>query len=150
MIETVKEVWKPISGYENLYEVSNLGRVKSIKYHTNRVLKPKTNKKYNCNNLCKHSVTSTIDVHRMVAIAFVPNPDNKPHVNHIDNNRRNNAALNLEWVTPKENNNRKSKYLSISELDILMNSIPVDSSAKYLYSRIKELVNSHDSCYIKS
>jgi hypothetical protein len=98
-----KEEWKPVSGYEGLYEVSNFGRVRSLKTGimlrlNNRGLE------YRSVLLCKKDLANkSLRVHRLVAQAFIPNPENKPCVNHIDNNPNNNRVSNLEWVTPKEN-----------------------------------------------
>lgn len=98
------ENWKPVAGYEGLYEVSDMGRVRSLV--TNRVLKPGYN---NCGYiqvlLCKSGHRKNALIHRLVANAFVPNPDMKPCVNHLDENKKNNVASNLEWCTYKENSN---------------------------------------------
>jgi hypothetical protein len=99
------EIWKPIKDYKN-YEVSNKGRVKNIK--TNRILKPHLNYSgYLIIGLKKEGKTSnkltSCRVHRLVAQAFIPNEDNKPHVNHLDGIKTNNAISNLEWVTPHDN-----------------------------------------------
>ena len=109
------EVWKDIEGYEGLYQVSTCGNIKSL-------AKPRKNGNGRCyiqkEKLLKQSFTSTgykkvelykdgkrksFKVHRLVAIAFIPNPDNKPEVNHIDGNKINNNIDNLEWVTSSEN-----------------------------------------------
>ena len=103
-----REYWKDIKGYEGLYQISNLGRVKSlprngtikderiIKYSLDKYGYPQVvlnNKKHKC-----------FRVHRLVAEAFIPNPQNKSTVNHIDGNKTNNKLNNLEWNTIKENN----------------------------------------------
>src|SRR5687768_7809758 len=101
------ELWKPIPGYEDLYEISNLGRVKSfrrLKKGSNyKVLKNHLSLGYHTVCLTKNGKTVITKVHRLVAKSFIPNPDNKPEVNHIDMVRNNNHFSNLEWVTRSEN-----------------------------------------------
>lgn len=100
------EVWKDIIGYEGLYQVSNLGRVKSLKHSEEWFLKYRLNKKgYASVVLFKGTVSSKKQfmVHRLVADAFIPNPENKPQINHKDGNKLNNSVENLEWVTNYEN-----------------------------------------------
>lgn len=95
------EVWRDIEGYEGLYRVSNMGRVRG----RGSCIKPsKTKKGYLRVELWKGNARHSARIHRLVASAFVPNPHGKPDVNHIDGNKQNNRASNLEWVTPKENN----------------------------------------------
>ena len=109
------EVWKDIDGYERRYQISNFGRVKSIFYKNSktvneRILKPRCGKtkhgfrKYLYVVLSKDSKVHTFYVHRLVALYFVPNIDDKPYVNHKDGSKINNNYSNLEWVTPLENN----------------------------------------------
>ncbi len=103
----MKETWKPIKGYENRYEISNFGRVKSLK----RVTVPKDNiltniiatTGYYVINIRKDKRMHQYFVHRLVAKAFVVNTDNKREVNHIDGIKTNNKVDNLEWVTRSEN-----------------------------------------------
>jgi len=98
----MKEIWKDIEGYEGLYQVSNLGRVKSI--ITNIIMKPSYCKSnYLKVKLCKNGRQKTIQIHRLVAENFIDNIYNKPQINHIDCNKENNRVDNLEWVTAKEN-----------------------------------------------
>ena len=101
------ETWKEIAGYEGLYEVSNLGRVKSLNYNhtgTENILKPKkTHRGYLRVGLYKDGHTKQLFVHRIVAKAFIPNPNNLETVNHKDEVKTNNVASNLEWMTKGDN-----------------------------------------------
>lgn len=109
------EIWKEISGYEGYFEVSNLGNFRSkdrvIKYKSNgtrlypgKFLKTETIVEgYQRIVLMKEAIKKRYMCHRLVAQEFVPNPDNKPYVNHINGNKADNRAENLEWVTQSEN-----------------------------------------------
>lgn len=114
------EIWKPVIGFEGLYEVSNFGRVKSLE-KTGTIFtgrgKPRKEytrpeqiihgwlQEYQRVEMRKNGKSYTEVVHRLVAQAFVPNPHNKEQVNHIDENKLNNLADNLEWMTHIENVN---------------------------------------------
>lgn len=102
------EVWKPIQGFEELYEISNLGRVNSLNYRNygySRVLVPKVNNSGRLwVELWKNGKRHCYLIHRLVAMHFIPNNDpSKNTVNHIDENPKNNVVSNLEWCTLAEN-----------------------------------------------
>lgn len=104
------EEWKDIKGYEGLYQVSNLGRVKSLKFGKERILKPiKNTVGYMQVSLCKYGKIKKFTVHNILAEVFIQNPENKPEVNHIDEDKTNNMVSNLEWCTRKENVNHGTR-----------------------------------------
>ena len=100
-----KEVWMPINDYDN-YEISSLGNVRNS--NTCRILKLTNQGGYLFTGLSKNCSVKTYSVHRLVALAFIDNPENKPQVNHKDKNRSNNNVSNLEWATASENNIHRS------------------------------------------
>lgn len=126
-----EEIWKDVIGYEGLYQVSNLGNVKSLdrkrlhpkgfyRKYKSRLIKPDMIKGYKRVKF-SDSTISRITVHRLVAIHFIPNPENKPHVNHINTIRTDNRVENLEWVTHRENmchksvlSNNSTEYIGVS------------------------------------
>jgi hypothetical protein len=119
----MQEIFKDIKGYEGLYQISNLVCVKSLERFADvsnggkrlvkqRILKTcmmGTNCGYVGVVLCKESKYKSFRIHRLIAIAFIPNPDNKPCVNHLDGNKLNNNIDNLEWCTHSENNKHALK-----------------------------------------
>lgn len=115
----MKEIWKDIKDYEGLYQVSNLGNVKSLNYkrtNTARLLKPYSNKK---GYLVLRLQRKIVQVHRLVAQAFIPNPLHLPEVNHKDENKVNNAVSNLEWCDNNYNINygTRNKRASLSNIN---------------------------------
>jgi hypothetical protein len=117
-IKSELEIWKDVKSFEGIYQVSNLGRVKSLS--RNFILKGKVNnlhtrvvkekiltqiniKGYRRVVLCKNGIKKNYSVHRLVLSHFIDNPDNKSHVNHKDCVKHNNNVSNLEWCTPSEN-----------------------------------------------
>lgn len=114
----MEEIWKPVVGYEGMYEVSNLGNIKSLNYNgtrEKRVMKPTDfGGGYLRVKLWKNKTPKLFFVHRLVAQAFIPNPDNLPEINHKDENPSNNRVENLEWCDRKYNINygtRTEKYI---------------------------------------
>lgn len=126
----MEEIWKDIKGYEGLYQVSNKGRVKSLdryaKNNSKLQFRPERILKQNIQNagrnkrcavaLCKDGIITRFRVHRLVAEAFIPNPDNKPFIDHIDTDSTNNVVENLRWVTAKENSNNNLTIKHHSEV----------------------------------
>lgn len=113
------EIWKDIEGYEGLYQISSLGRVKSLgndKTKKEKILKQDKNKNgYFKVNLWKNNKTKTCQVHRLVAHAFIENPNKLPIINHKDENPSNNMASNLEWCTQKYNVNYGTCKIKIAD-----------------------------------
>ena len=100
-----KEYWKPVVGYEGHYQVSNFGRVKSLKFGKEKILKQYIRGGYYYVCLSKNGIIKKYSVHRLVAQAFLDNPNNLPQINHKDENKTNNNVDNLEWCDAKYNTN---------------------------------------------
>ena len=114
----MEEIWKDVVGYEGLYEVSNLGRIR----RNGKILKPqKTRDGYLRVHLSKNGIAKHGKVHRLVALAFLPNPQNLPQINHKDEDKTNNAVNNLEWCSEEYNANYGTRNERVAE----KNSKPV-------------------------
>lgn len=164
----MEEMWSDIKGYEGLYQVSNLGRVKSLKREISftsknqykeidskyivpeKILNPIMHKNgYYVVNLSKKIKS----VHRLVADAFIPNPLNKTQVNHRDGDKGNNIVSNLEWATPSENTKhayekRLTKHFSspVNQLDRNGNFVQRFNSIKEAYNSLSEGGNHISDC----
>lgn len=118
----IKEEWRDIIGYENLYQCSNLGRIKSLgngksknpKLSKERILNQSICKGYCLVGLCKEGKRKMYQVHRIVATTFLPNPENLPQVNHKDENPQNNMVSNLEFCDAKYNANYATRNEKLS------------------------------------
>ncbi len=148
-----KETYLDIKGYEGLYLVSTLGNIYSVK--NKQLLKPiKHTGGYMRVMLYKYGNGSLFKVHRLVAQAFIPNPENKPQVNHIDEDKTNNMVSNLEWVTAKENvnhgtrNERSSKKqgMKIKAIDIASGEYNIYNSQQECAKRLNLTQSSISQC----
>ena len=133
------EIWKPVAGYEGLYKVSNLGKVKAIKWHRGneeKEIKPYTTYKgYLRLRLCKNGKGKQFQIHRLVAEAFIPNPENKPYIDHINTDRTDNRVENLRWVTNKENCNNpisKQNYSKSNKDKTAVSILQFDKNMKFI------------------
>ena len=116
----MNEIWKDVNGYEGLYKISNLGRVKSLGNKTTQkkevILRPHNLRRgYKNVALYKNGIKKEVSIHRLVAEAFIPNPYNKPYIDHINTVTDDNRVENLRWCTPKENANNKRTLKKKSE-----------------------------------
>lgn len=125
LVNMENEEWKDVVGYEGLYQVSNLGNVRMLEHYTpyvkGSVMKiPAKNLYIGWSNgyrtvwLCKNKIRKLKKVHRLVAEAFIPNPENKPCIDHINTIRHDNRIENLRWATYKENGNNKNTKANLS------------------------------------
>lgn len=117
----MEEIWKDIQGFEGYYEISNTGKVRSTSYKGTRILKPAKLKNGYLNViLCINQVKTHKNIHRLVAEAFLPNPNNYATVNHKDKNKENNNIENLEWLSVEENNRYSNKNMLTKEQVLLI------------------------------
>lgn len=160
------EIWGPIIDYEDYYEISNLGRIKSLdrtvvytnrnrtQHYKSKLLTPSKNQDgYFKVSLNKDGKLDVKIIHRLVALAFIPNPENKPQINHIDGNKLNNCVDNLEWNTNIENLNHSylnnlNPNIKLSKDDVILirnlHSLKIHTQAEIgkMFNVNKEHINS--------
>ena len=149
----MEEIWAPVNGFEGLYEISNLGRVKNCRF--NKLKKSRIRSGYYSVTLFKDGELKSLSIHRMMADAFINNK--KECVNHIDGNKLNNNLSNLEWVSYRENAvhrdlKRKTKT---GKANIILHSnsfqVRVRHDNKYVqlgsYKKIEDAVIARDNFY---
>lgn len=119
-----EEIWKDIDGYDGNYKISNFGRVKSIDrivhgtndyFQEGKIIEIANNGRYDFVRICYNGKCKNHFIHRLIAIAFIPNPNNYPCVNHKDENTKNNNIENLEWCTQKYNANYGNRNNRIAD-----------------------------------
>lgn len=134
----MNEEWKSIKGYENLYEISNLGKVKNI--NTKKILRSYKRKDgYLKIELTKEKSNKTFYIHRLVAQTFILNPNNLFFVNHKDEDKTNNCVDNLEWCTQKYNNKYGTRGKRIANsLNIKVNQYDLNGKFIKQWESIKE------------
>ena len=136
--DNVKEVWKDIEGYEGIYQVSNYGKAKSLRAKKKLLHQYIEGHGYLRVVLYKNRTPKRILVHRLVACAFIHNPEGKLTVNHIDGNKQNNGVWNLEWATMSENSKhafktglKKSQKNNIRSMPVLQYDNSMNVIAEY-------------------
>lgn len=126
------EFWKDIKGYEGLYQVSNVGQVRSLPRYgmKGKILKPAlTHDGYLRVCLCKENKKKNFSVHRLVAAAFLPNEEELPEVDHINNDKTDNRVANLQWISSVENYRKKQSGIGIPKRVICVETGEIYESA---------------------
>lgn len=140
-----KEIWKDIEDYKGLYQVSNLGRVRSLeridalgRRRKGKVLADKHNNRgYHTIALCRDGNIEYKLIHRLVATAFLNNPNNLPQVNHKDENKANNAVSNLEWCTSEYNLNYGTRNERLSKAEGRPVYVIANSGHRYFFRSVR-------------
>lgn len=141
----MQEIWKEVADYNGLYQVSNMGNVR----RSGKVHKARTNRDgYIEIKLSLNGEKKNHSIHRLVAIAFIPNPENKSTVNHKDGNKQNNIVTNIEWMTRSENMLHAYRVLRIKNpMEGKLgddNSLSMHFQIKYPNGKIVRYGSSHE------
>ena len=140
------EIWKDIKGYEEHYQVSNLGRIKSIKFNGDKILNPVKRGKYLKVNLCKNSKVDTKNIHTLVAESFLNHTsDCKMVVDHIDNNGTNNNLDNLQIIKHRENISKDRKNCSSKYTGVVWHKKSKKWYSVITIDKVKTFLGSFDS-----
>lgn len=156
----MEEIWKDIKGFEGAYQISNLGRVKSLERYvpssgkTPQKIKEKIRKTFSTTAgylyvvLSYNHIRKTALIHRLVAEAFIPNPDNLECVNHKDENKQNNIVENLEWCNYTYNNTYKSIHLRRNLDNVIRKIIQYDLDMNEIkrWDKISDVAKYYNTC----
>lgn len=149
----MKEIWKDIEGYEGKYQVSNMGRIKFLKFKKIRILRSEKDVNgYLRVTLHKNGIIKRYKVHRLVAQAFIPNPNNLPQVNHKDEDKTNNNVSNLEWCDAKYNMNYgTARKRMIEKIQKVVIQIDINTNVIVnIFPSVKEAKTQTGICHISS
>lgn len=136
--------WRPVPGYENLYSINRNGEVKSFhKTQDGYILRQNICRGYTCVKLSNKGKDSSRNIHRLLAETFIPNPQQKPCVNHINGNKLDNRLTNLEWVTYSEN----SQHAFRLKLMTFCKKPVIDICAKRRYSSMRSAARANHMSY---
>ena len=153
----MEEIWKDVAGYEGIYHISNVGNIKRVA--SGKILKKRKNAcGYWHVGLSNKGEQKTFAVHVLLGRAFIPNPENKLQINHIDGNKLNNSLSNLEWVTAQENiqhalKNGLRKTRKISQYDLngdLIKTYETISEAGKIFRSISNRPDANISCAVRN
>ncbi len=145
----IEEIWKDIPNYEGHYKISNLGRIKSIKYNKEKIISILNTGKYNHVMLYRNNINKNFTIHKLVAMTFIPNPNNYSEINHKDENTRNNCVDNLEWCNHTYNINYKNRTKKAKEkLSIKVNQYDLNDNLIKTWDCMNDAIRFYKNVHI--